>query len=61
MRKYTTPTLEVVKLLVIEDMAAETVSGISGAYDGSVNTTTYKLTTDTVSEANKPDSQNPNP
>ena len=52
MRKYTTPTLEVVKLLVREDMAAQKVSGISGSYDGSINTTTYTLTSETVSEAN---------
>jgi hypothetical protein len=52
MRKYTTPTLEVVKLLVREDMAAKKVTGISGTYDGDINTTTYTLTSDIVSEAN---------
>lgn len=54
MRKYTTPTLEVVKLLVKEDMAAKTVTSVNGTYDGdpSVNTTTYNLTRNVVSEAN---------
>ncbi|MBO4896834.1 MAG: hypothetical protein J5590_00880 [Clostridia bacterium] len=55
MRKYTTPTLEVVKLLVREDMAAKKVTGINGTYDGDINTTTYTLTSDIVSEANEPE------
>ena len=55
MRKYTTPTLEVVKLLVREDMAAKKVTSLNGSWDGNTNTTTYDITNQVVSEANKPE------
>ena len=59
MRKYTAPTLEVVKLLVREDMAAQKITSIDGTYDGNVNTTTYDLTSKVVSEANATPSSDP--
>lgn len=52
MRKYTTPTLEVVKLLVKEDMAAKKVTSVEGTYESGINTTTYNLARNVVSEAN---------